>query len=299
MCTSFYLGALAAIIQMGLILGEDTKKYADILQKGQVYCYEHLFNGEYFYQKTRWEGLRATIDAAGGGVLDKALERVDSPDAAELSIKEGPKYQYGTGCLSDGVLGSWLAQLAGLPCVLDPDKVTAHLSAIHRYNLRSDLREHTNPQRPGYAIGDEGGLLLCTWPNGGKPSLPFVYSDEVWTGIEYQVASHLILMGEVEKGLEIVRLCRERYDGEKRNPYDEYECGHWYARAMASYALIEALTGVKYNAYEKILYVRPQLDKFTSFLAADTGFALCKWDGTNFTYEVKKGNLDIKEVRIC
>lgn len=63
-------------------------------------------------------------------------------------------------------------------------------------------------------------------------SLPFVYSNEVWTGIEYQVASHLMLQGEVEKGLEIVRACRQRYDGSVRNPFNEYECGHWYGRAL-------------------------------------------------------------------
>ena len=47
------------------------------------------------------------------------------------------------------------------------------------------------------------GLLLCTWPKGGMLSLPFVYSNEVWTGIEYQVASHLMMKGEVEKGLDL------------------------------------------------------------------------------------------------
>jgi len=82
---------------------------------------------------------------------------------------------------------------------------------------RRDLSEHANPQRPSYACGAEGGPLLCTWPKGGKLSLPFVYSDEVWTGIEYQVASHLMLVGMVEEGLEIVRTCRARYDGRVRN----------------------------------------------------------------------------------
>lgn len=97
-------------------------------------------------------------------------------------------------------------------------------------DIKRDLSDHVNPQRPGYALGDEAGLLLCSWPRGGKPSLPFVYSDEVWTGIEYQVASHLIRMGQVEAGLAIVRAVRDRYDGRWRNPFDEY--GHFYARAM-------------------------------------------------------------------
>ena len=85
--------------------------------------------------------------------------------------------------------------------------------------FKKDLTDHANPQRSPYALGKEGGLLLGSWPKGGKLSLPFVYSNEVWTGIEYQVASHLMLQGEVEKGLEIVRACRQRYDGSVRNPF--------------------------------------------------------------------------------
>lgn len=123
--------------------------------------------------------------------------------------------------------------------------------AVHKYNLKHDLVDHFNPQRPVYACGKDGGLLLCTWPKGGMLSLPFVYSNEVWTGIEYQVASHLMMKGEVEKGLDIVRECRERYDGRVRNPFNEIECGHWYARAMASYGMLQGLTGVRYDAVDK------------------------------------------------
>ena len=101
------------------------------------------------------------------------------------------------------------------------------------------------------------GLLLCSWPKGGEPTLPFVYSNEVWTGIEYQVASHLIIYGVVEAGLDIVRTLRRRCDGRIRNPYNEYECGHWYARAMASYGLLQALSGIRYDAVDKTLYVKP------------------------------------------
>ena len=99
-------------------------------------------------------------------------------------------------------------------------------------------------------------------------SFPFhsVYSNEVWTGIEYQVASHLMLMGEVEKGLDVVRTCRSRYDGKIRNPFDEYECGHWYARAMSSYGLLQGLTGVQYDAVDRILYIDSKIGDFNSFL---------------------------------
>lgn len=103
-------------------------------------------------------------------------------------------------------------------------------------------------------------------------SLPFVYSNEVWTGIEYQVASHLMIMGEDEKALEIVKACRKRYDGTYRNPFDEYECGHWYARAMSSYGMLQGLTGIRYDAVDRELTIDLRAGDFVSFISAQTGF---------------------------
>ena len=164
--------------------------------------------------------------------------------------------------------------MCGLENPVDNNKVKSHLLSVHKYNLKKNLSEHANPQRPAYAIGEEGGLLLCTWPKGGKLSLPFVYSDEVWTGIEYQVASHLMLMGSVEEGLEIVRTCRDRYSGKTRNPFNEYECGSWYGRALSSYGLLQGLTGIRFDAVDRKLYVDSKVGDFTSFLLW-SGFVMC------------------------
>lgn len=51
-----------------------------------------------------------------------------------------------------------------------------------------------------------------------------------------------------------MRTCRDRYNGRVRNPFNEYECGAWYARAMASYAMLEGLTGIRYDAVDKFVY---------------------------------------------
>ena len=167
--------------------------------------------------------------------------------------------------------------------------------AVHKYNLKEDLSEHENPQRPSYALGDEGGLLLCTWPNGGKLSLPFVYSDEVWTGIEYQVASHLIFSGKVKEGLDIVREARNRYNGKVRNPFNEYECGHWYARAMSSYGLIQALTGMRYDAVDGALHVDSKIGDFKCLLATATGFGMVEYASGKATVKVLHGNIPVKK----
>jgi uncharacterized protein (DUF608 family) len=269
MCTSFYLGALKAISAMGKYLGEETGRYEMLYSKGRCAMESELFNGEYFIQKIRWKDLNAADPvAASAGAWNSDY----SAEARILLQKEGPKYQYGKGCLSDGVLGAWIGEVCGLKDILDSSKIASHLNSVYKYNFRKDLSDHSNPQRPSYALGDEGGLLLCTWPKGEKLSLPFVYSNEVWTGIEYQAASHLMFLGEVEKGLEIVRTCRNRYDGRYRNPFDEYECGHWYARAMSSYAMLQALTGVRYDAVDQVMYIGSGVGDFTGFISAETGF---------------------------
>ena len=292
MCTSFYLGALKAFCEMGVHLGQDVTKYSDLYEKGRKAMESELYDGEYFIQKIKWEGLSSPDPVK---VSEGSWSSEYSEEARELLKKEGPKYQYGSGCLSDGILGAWIAGVCGLDNIIDPEKVTSHLKSVFNYNFRADLTGHSNPQRPSYALGNEGGLLLCSWPKGGKMSLPFVYSDEVWTGIEYQVASHLMMMGEVEKGLGIVRAARTRYDGRLRNPFNEYECGHWYARAMSSYGMLQGLTGVRYDALTQKMFIDSKIGDFTSFISTATGFGNVIFEKGKATLDVVYGDITVKE----
>lgn len=286
MCTSVYAGALQAVCVMAAYLGREHSRYSTLLQKSKNYMAEHLFNGEYFAQQVEYTTLEAGLSLEGY-----------TPEAGKIIRQEGPKYQYGSGCLSDGIIGAWLAKTCMLEDIFKPEQITSHLQSVYRYNFKPSLHEHANPQRPGFALGAEAGLLLCTWPKGGKPSLPFVYSDEVWTGIEYQVASHMIHCGMLQEGLEIVRGCRKRYDGTVRNPFDEYECGHWYARAMASYALIESVTGTWYDNSTEKLWVQPKIPgDFTSFLCTQTGYGNVGVKNGKPFVEVVAGAIEVKEL---
>lgn len=288
MHNSFYYGALSAFVRMSEFLNKDAASYKKLLKKGKKYTETDLFNGEYFIQKIEWKGLNAKDPTVA-----QSFHSSYSPEAREILEKEGPKYQYGTGCLSDGVLGSWISRMCGMEETLDPAKVKSHLLSVRRYNFREDLSSHANPQRSPYALGKEGGLLLGSWPKGGKLSLPFVYSNEVWTGIEYQVASHLMLQGEVEEGLEIVRACRKRYDGSVRNPFNEYECGHWYGRALSSYGLLQGLTGVRYDAVDKTLYIDSKIGDFVSFISTDSGFGNVELRSGKPSLNVVSGKIEV------
>jgi uncharacterized protein (DUF608 family) len=306
MCTSFYLGALYAMTKMGAYLGQSIDTYKTLYEKGRRYLETNLYDGEYFFQEIEFKNLNAPDPAHPSDrqrPSDLGASPISggdySPEAIALLQKEGPKYQYGKGCLSDGVLGAWMGKMCGLEDFIDRQKITSHLLAIHKYNLRKDLSEHANPQRPAYALGHEGGLLLCTWPKGGRLSLPFVYSDEVWTGIEYQVASHLMSMGKVTEGLEIVRHCRDRYDGRIRNPFNEYECGHWYARAMSSYSLLQGLTGLRYDAVDKTLYVDSKIGDFTCFLSTATGFGTVTYNQGKAAVNTTYGSINVEQIKIA
>jgi len=293
MCTSFYLGALQAAELMGTALGDEVPLYSELSARGTAKAETELFNGEYFIQRIEWKNLRAQNPKENKSMVGRY-----SPEATAIFEKEGPKYQYGNGCLADGVLGAWLALVCGVGPVLNQEKVGSHLRAVHKYNLKRDLSDFANPQRPTYACGAEGGLLLCTWPKGGELSLPFVYSNEVWTGIEYQVATHLMCLGFVREGLEIVRACRDRYDGRVRNPFDEYECGHWYARAMSSYGLLFGLSGARYDAVDKILYLQPSIKgDFRSFFCAANSYGTVGVRQGKPFYEAKTGTLEIREIK--
>ncbi len=294
MIGGFYLGALKAMVSMGHALDEPVTRYEELFKKGKQYLEGKLFNGEYFFQEIQWKGLKtpSPVEVAKKGGKTSYL-----PEAMDIFEREGPKYQYGKGCLADGILGAWMAEVCGVGELVDPKKVQSHLMAVYRYNLRKDFSTHANPQRPGYALGHDGGLLLCTWPKGEKLSLPFPYSDEVWTGIEYQVAGHLIIMGKVEEGLEIVRICRNRYNGQVRNPFSEYEWGYWYARAMSSYGLLQALTGIRYDAIDKTLIFEPKISgDFRSFLSTATGYGTVGIQNGKPFFEVKSGKIEVKKM---
>ncbi|MBP7706653.1 MAG: hypothetical protein KA243_05330 [Candidatus Aminicenantes bacterium] len=229
MMGAFYLGALKAGAAMAFVAGDvvAAKKYLAIYEQGRAAYDRELWNGEYYVQKY-------------AQVMEK-------------------KYQYGEGCLSDMLLGQWLGMVTGLGRYLPPERVQSSLKAIYKYNFLSDFRGFSNVQRT-YALNDEKGLLLCSWPKGGRPPLPFPYSDEVWTGIEYQVASHLIYEGLVEEGLNIVKAVRDRYDGRRRNPWNEVECGHHYARAMSSWGVLLALSGCVYSGPEMRMDFDPKVN---------------------------------------
>ncbi len=282
MMGSLYLGALRSAEEIARHFGEDDKadEYRGVFESGRAWMDEHLFNGEWYEQ---------SIDPEAGknDPRVEALRRKVEGDEVEI-VKEGPKYQYGSGCLSDQMLGQWYARMLLLGDLFNPEKVRKTASSIFNYNFRDGFFDYANPQRI-YALNEERGLILCSWPRGGRPKIPFPYSNEVWTGIEYAVASFLIYEGLLEEGLTLVKSARDRHDGTRRNPWDEFECGHHYARAMASYSVLLALSGFHYSAPEQHLSFAPVVnaEDFRSFFSVETSWGVYSQKITDSLFEAR------------
>jgi uncharacterized protein (DUF608 family) len=225
-----YLAALAAMAKMAHAMGEEelSAQYRKRQQISAKKLDEISYNGEYYIQPS-------------------------------INIDEHA-YQFGKGCLSDQLLGQTLAYVTGLGPLLPAEHLKSAARAIYKHNFKTGRERGPCLQRL-YVADDESGLVLGSWPKGGKPKLPFVYADEVWTGVEYQAATTMIYEGLIDEALTIVETLRSRQDGYRRNPWNEMECGFHYARSLASWGLLVALSGAEYDAATDTESFHPRINQ--------------------------------------
>jgi uncharacterized protein (DUF608 family) len=276
--SGYYLAALRAGEEWARRIGEPgtADRYHGIFKRGQKTLVELCWNGEYFQQH-----------------LPDYLER---------------EHEVGPGCMSDQLLGQWWAHQLDLGYILPRAKVVSALRSVFKYNWKSDLTGWKHMPR-AFAGAKDKGLIMCTWPKGGRPASVLLYSDEVWTGAEYQVAAHMMYEGLTEEGLSISRGARDRYDGIprppiKRNPWCEIECGGHYTRAMSSWSMLLALSGFHYDGLTHTMRFVPsyQPENFKSFFCASEGWGSLsqKTDGNDQKVEiaVASGKLHLNSLEL-
>lgn len=216
----WYLGALRAAEEMATYM-KDTSfatECRQLYKSGRAWIDNNCFNGEYYEQ-----------------IIPEDHNRVA---------------QLGKGCLVDQLVGQYLAHTAGLGYVLDKENVSKTLQSIMQYNFITDFNDHTNTFR-SFGLGNESGLIMASYPHGDLLDFPFPYYTEIMTGFEYSTAIHMIYEGQLDAGLKVYKAIRDRYDGYKRNPFNEGEYGHRYARAMAAWGGVVAYTGFQFSAVDK------------------------------------------------
>jgi uncharacterized protein (DUF608 family) len=284
----WYLGALRAMEKMAQHL--DETDFADechgLYKSGRAWIDDNLFNGDYYEHEIR--------PASGAdAVLGMLMSDMGAADPTE------PVLQLGSGCLVDQLVGQFLAHVCGLGYVVDENNVKLALDSIMRYNFKENMYGHFNHMR-SYVLNDESALLMATYPRGDRPTRPFPYYNEVMTGFEYTAAVGMLYEGDIDNGLKCIAAIRDRYDGQKRNPFDEAECGHHYARAMASWAAILALTGFQYSAVNQRICFAAPADACKRFWSSGYAWGSCALspDGNgscDVEFSVKGGEISFAE----
>jgi non-lysosomal glucosylceramidase len=274
----YYLAALRAGEVMADRMGD--KPFADhchsVFLAGQKNLIARCWNGEYLQQNL------PGYEKRGGEV--------------------------GPGCMADQLIGQWWAHQLGLGYLLPQEMVKTALKSVFKYNWMPDLTGWKHSPR-AFAGAKDKGLIICTWPKGGRPPNVMLYSDEVWTGIEYQVAGHMLYEGMLEEGFAIVKGTRDRYDGIPkapipRSPWNEIECGGHYARAGSSWTLLLALSGWLYDGAAGHLEFRPihTPENFKSFFSGSDGWGSLaqtrKGGGQRNDIHVEEGTLKVTRLRL-
>ncbi len=242
---TWYLAALEAAAIMAEAAGDEefAKTCNAIFAAGAASTEAVLFNGRYYRQKI--------VPPRDLSAISPRLRHTNmgAENAAD------PEFQVGEGCVVDQLVGDTYARVVGLPAILDREHVSAALASIHALNYVPDFGDWTNYMRT-YAVRGERGHILLSYPD-GVPEHPMPYWSEVWTGLEYVYAIGLVQAGQLELAEDVVAAARERFSGQRRNPFDEAECGHHYARAMASWGLVVAVTGFDYDGRDGTMAFAP------------------------------------------
>ena len=293
----FYMCALKAAEEMAEFFGEKdlAKEYADLFEKGYKWTRDNLFNGEYFIQK---------IDLSDKSVTDA----FNCSDYYWYNEKKELKYQIADGCEINQLCGQWHASICGLGYMFEKDQIKTALDSLYKYNFKESMRDNINTWRV-FSLNDEGGAIICEYPDNVKrPVIPIPYHRETMTGFEYALAGLMISEGMEEKGLTIVNAIRDRYDGKKRNPWNEIECGSNYARAMASFALLPIYSGFVFDLPNNMIGFDPiHKDNFKCMFSVGTAWGTFEWTNNEISVIIKEGNLkldkffvkaDIKELII-
>lgn len=268
----WYFGALKAGAAMAREMGDMAfaKKCESVFERGSRWVDSVLFNGSYYEHK----------------ITNPSTHQFLNPGDAI------PDYQLGSGCLVDQLAGQYMAHALGLGYLGNPEHMRTALNTIMQLNFVDGFSNVFNNMR-SYVMDKESGLIMASWPK-GRLKVPFPYFAESMSGFEYTAAIGMLYEGQTANGLKCIQSIRNRFDGEKRNPFDEPECGHHYARAMASWTAVLALSGFQYNAAAAAMQFNGTPGQW--FWSNGYAWGICSISNKSVKLEVLYGSVSLRKL---
>lgn len=264
--SGFYIGGLLAGAEMAEAMGEGAtaQEWRAIAARGRATLNKELFNGRYYVQQIDLED-RSVLEPYAKTTRSRRLMGGDVFALYWSDEHNEIKYQIGQDCLSDQLVAAWHAQLYGLPPVFDEDKIRTTLRTILHTNFRQPIGDFFNPCRI-YAAYDEAGVVIAATPEGvRKPAVPVPYAQETFHGMEYAFGALLMMQGMLADGVRVFRAVRDRYQGSNRNPWNEMEAGSNYARSMAAWSGVLAVSGFGFDGRHQHIGFAPLLREGLAF----------------------------------
>ena len=234
---------------------KDTKsaeKYQKLAQKGTLLMEEKLWNGSYYDLSNDYTGSKG-ID---------------------------------NGCLTDQLIGQWVADCSGLGVILNPERVKKALKTILNKSFI-----------------DQSFLRNCTWPQ--YPDLYPIHTSNLWvdqantawSGVELAFASLLIYQGLVDEGLGVIKAVDDRYR-EAGLYFDHQEFGGHYYRPLSAWAILNSMLGFSIN--RGVLNFDPKLkeEQFSLFFTTPSATAIFSKTSKDMNITVRTGELNFSGINI-
>jgi len=307
---TLYLAALRAAEEMARLQNEPdlADRYHRLFQTGRQWMTQHMWNGQY-YVHLYPNGFIGAGSTRATGVVTPQLDQSNAKGFIDAFNSHMPHYYVGGACDAQQLFGQNWAHQLGLGYILPPEHCAQAAASIFRYNWTPDISlvyDLYAPHNRTLAAPGEAAMVNGSWPKKERQPFENIHDKEdIWTGLEYQAACDMINEGHLQQALIMLRAIHDRYDGKKRNPWNEIEGAEHYSRAMHVWNVLLTLSGYTHDGPAGKIGFAPKLkpESFKSFFSAAQGWGSFEQKIQDrlqqALIEVKWGQVKLKEITLA
>ncbi|MFR9503492.1 MAG: GH116 family glycosyl hydrolase [Rikenellaceae bacterium] len=305
---TLYLAALRAAEEMAKVQGELAlaERYHSLYMQGREYMSTAMWNGEYYVH------LYPMGMIGHQGMYNGSKTPIELDKQAESYIKSfnacDPTYFVSTACDANQLFGqNWAFQL-GLGNILPEQQCATAIGSVYKYNFTPDISTVYDFKKSAsrtLAAPGEAAMINGSWPKDAPTAMENTHDkSDIWSGLEYDAACNMISCGDIREAFVVLKAIDDRYDGTKRNPWNEIEGSNHYSRAMQSWNVLRNLSGYTYNGPEGKISFSPKLtpEEYQAFFTVAKGWGNYAQEisdeKVSYTLKLAYGSLRLTEISL-